>query len=314
MTDLNDLATDQRTADTHARCVGGDPSAGSQSTPDTHVGHAPGTFSNDEQDGPDTHRLHAVVGPIATRPTSVASTPKDAPSGGWLELRIWAEMFEDAQKSRIASVNRAERGGVDPVVYDAYTEALVTAEKVCGLHMRRCYRRVVPDAIREWQKVTPGIGEHLLARLLGNLGHPVWTTPHHWEGTGAARVLVTDAPFERTVGQLWQYCGHGAPGRAKKGATAEDLAALGSPKLKMIVHLLAEACMKTRTSPYRLTYERVREEVAEKVHTVECVRCGPSGKPAQPGSPWSPGHQHAHALRIVGKELLRDLWIVAGGQ
>ena len=29
-----------------------------------------------------------------------------------------------------------------------------------------------------------------------------------------------------------------------------------------------------------------------------------------PGSPWSKGHIHAHALRIVGKELLRDMWLV----
>ena len=93
--------------------------------------------------------------------------------------------------------------------------------------------------------------------------------------------------------------------------TAEQLAAQGSPMLKMLVHLNAESCMKTMSSPYRLVYERVRQDVTDKVHTVECVRCGPSGKPAQPGAPWSPGHQHAHALRIVGKEILRDLWTVA---
>lgn len=263
---------------------------------------------------PETQTPPAVVGPHSNQPPAKAlSHPKESAPDGWLELRIWAEMFEDAQKARIAATNRAERGGVDPDVYSAYTDVLVAAEKTCGLHMRKCYRRVVPPAIVEWQKATAGIGEHLLSRLLGHLGHPIWTTPHHWEGAGQARVLVTDPPFERTVGQLWQYCGHGAPGRAKKGASADDLAALGSPKLKMIVHLCAEACMKARTSPYRLVYEQTRLAVADKVHTVECVRCGPSGKPAQPGTPWSPGHQHAHALRIVGKELLRDLWIVSGG-
>lgn len=35
------------------------------------------------------------------------------------------------------------------------------------------------------------------------------------------------------------------------------------------------------------------------------------GKPAQPGTPWNPGHQHAHALRVTGKEILRDLWSIS---
>lgn len=62
---------------------------------------------------------------------------------------------------------------------------------------------------------------------------------------------------------------------------------------------------------YRQFYDWARAVAADKVHAVECVRCGPSGKPAQPGTPWNPGHQHAHALRIVGKELLRDLWLAS---
>jgi hypothetical protein len=29
------------------------------------------------------------------------------------------------------------------------------------------------------------------------------------------------------------------------------------------------------------------------------------------GTPLSPGHQHARAVRIVAKEILKDLWIEA---
>ena len=60
---------------------------------------------------------------------------------------------------------------------------------------------------------------------------------------------------------------------------------------------------------YRDVYVSAREAADGRLHTAECVRCGPSGRPARPGSPWSNGHAHAHALRIVGKELLRDMWI-----
>lgn len=232
-------------------------------------------------------------------------------SDGWLELRVWAEMFNDAQQQRIATTNRAERGGVDPDIYAPYTEALEIAEKAARRGMILAYRRTVPNEIQSWVKQSHGLGEPLMARILGHLGHPIWASPHHWEGTGAKRLLITDPPYERTVGQLWQYCGHGRPGRAQKGATAADLAALGSPTLKMLVHLASECCMKQKASPFRLVYEQARIDYRDKTHSVVCVRCGPSGKPAQPGSPWSLGHQYNAALRKVGKEILRDLWTAA---
>lgn len=291
--ELHLLDHDQHNPETQSAPVVVDPPADSQSRSETQACFAVGTFSNQPS-------------------TNVRPQTQMRNVDGWLELRIWAEMFNDAQQQRIASRNRAERGGVDPIVYQAYTEALEQAEKVCGKHMRACYKRIVPKPIVEWQKNTHGLGDHLLARILGQLGHPRHATPHHWEGTGSKRTLVADEPFERTIGQLWQYCGHGRPERKRKGMTAAELAAMGSPDLKMLVHLAAECCMKQKASPYRVVYEQQRIKVADKLHSVECVRCGPSGKPAQPGTPWSAGHQHAHALRVVGKEILRDLWVVAG--
>lgn len=250
--------------------------------------------------------------PPPTRGTSGAiAAPSD---GGWLELRIWAEMFDDILKQRIAATNRAERGGVEPAIYEPHLEMLRHAENECRKDMVRCMRRVVPPELLRWQKLTIGIGEPMFARLLGHLGHPVHALPHHWEGTGSARRLVADEPYDRTLAQLWQFCGHGAPGRPRRGMTATELAALGNPTLKMLVHLNAEMCMKQSRSPFRTVYDEAKTAAADKLHTVECVRCGPSGKPAQPGTPWSKGHIHAHALRITGKEILRELWFVAGGR
>jgi len=213
---------------------------------------------------------------------------------GWLELRVWAEMFEDAQKARIAATNRAERGGVAPDPYVAQLEHLAHAEHQLALAMRRHYRKVVPEQIVTWQKETPGIGEHLLARLLGVIGHPVHTRLHRWEGEGKERVLVDLGPMDRRVSDLWSYCGYGDPNRKrKKGMSAEDAAGLGSPRAKTIVHLLAEACMKQRTSPYRAVYDDGREKYEAR--------------------DWTDGHRHAAALRLTGKEMLKDLWRVAGG-
>jgi hypothetical protein len=274
----------------------------------------------DGQAGLDTHGTHAVGDTFGGQPpTAIVATATipDSPSDGWLELRTFAELYEDTQRTRIASVNRVRATG-RPEMFAKHIEAMERTEHECSLMLARCYRRVVPAAIRQWQQDTPGIGEALLARLLGHLGHPVLAMPHHWQGKGTDRQLVADVPCERTVSQLWQYCGHGDPARRiAKGMSAEDLAAIGSPRLKMLVHLNAEACMKcvgttrSRRSPYRDVYEARRLVTADRVHAAPCVRCGPSGRPAAEGSPWSAAHQHADALRIVGKEILRDLWRVS---
>ena len=215
-------------------------------------------------------------------------------STGWLELRVWAEMFEDAQKARIACSNRLERGGVSPDPYLVQLDHLSHAEHQIKLAMVRHYRRTVPEQIREWQKDTLGIGEHLLARLLGIIGHPVHTTLHAWEGTGSERVLIDLGPMDRRVSDLWSYCGYGDPSRKRqKGMSAEDAAGLGSPRAKMIVHLLAESCMKNRASPFRAVYDIGKERYEER--------------------DWTKGHRHAAALRLTGKEMLKELWRAAGG-
>ena len=165
-----------------------------------------------------------------------------------------------------------------------------------------------PPSLRNLQNTEPGLGEDSFARILGHLGDPLIATPHWWEGTGSNRVLMQGDPYVRTVSQLWQYCGHGRPGRVSKGASAAELAALGSPTLKMLLHLQATWCMRHK-GRYRDLYVSTREAVKDKTHSVPCVRCGPSGRPAAEGTPWPIGHQHAHALRIVGKEILRDMWL-----
>lgn len=80
-----------------------------------------------------------------------------------------------------------------------------------------------------------------------------------------------------------------------------------SPTAKMRAYLIAESIVKAG-GPYRQVYDDGRAKYADAVHQVECKRCGPAGKPAPTGSPLSAGHQHARALRLVAKTVLRDLW------
>lgn len=271
---------------------------------------------------------------------------------GFTELRIWAESYEDAQKARIACTNRMERGGIDPDTFRPQLEALQVAEHQFQLALGRCYRRVVPAEIRAWQKDTFGVGAHLLARLLGTLGHPRIATPYHWE-TGSEdddkRILIADPPFERTVRQLWSYCGHGDATRKRvKGMSQAEAFALGSPKAKMLIHLLAEGCIKTKieTDPKNITTAIGKAGLSQPLTEPPAVplagldsASSVSAQPKRTAAPnevtaahksrhlrsvydearvrytdhngWTLGHQHAAALRLVGKQLLAELWEAA---
>ena len=320
------LPTDHKHRDSQRPRVGGQLLPGGQSALATHNRPAAGDLLATDHQGCDAQsvRVGGEPSPVVESPappTAVPKTKRQA-AGGWLELRIWAEMLHDAQLARIAAVNRAERGGVDAGVYAAHVAQMESVEHACALALRRSFRRVAPPELVAWQKAEKGVGEHLLARLLGHLGDPLIATPHRWmerppEGhicdparCGATRHLVGFEPSERSVSQLWAYCGHGDPNRRKfKGMTADDAMGLGSPGCKMLLWNLSVACMKQQPgAKFRDVYEARRVTTVERVHAAPCVRCGPSGKPAAEGSPWSKAHQHADALRIVGKELLRDLW------
>lgn len=156
--------------------------------------------------------------------------------------------------------------------------------------VRNLQKELRAHPLGPWVESHPGVGEKQAARLIAAIGDPYWNTLH-------------DRP--RLVSELWQYAGHGDPARSKKhrGQTVEH-----SPTAKMRTHLVAVSCMKNRNSIYREVYEKRKAQTEGRVHATACVRCGPSGKPAQPGTPWSDAHRHADALRITGKEILRDLW------
>lgn len=93
-----------------------------------------------------------------------------------------------------------------------------------------------------------------------------------------------------------------------------------SPEARMRIFLVSEATIKqngvpdkngkTRAlSPYRKIYDDGRLYYANATHSQPCVRCGPAKSPAPANSPLSLAHQHARALRLVSKAILKDLWI-----
>ena len=228
------------------------------------------------------------------------------------QLRVWAEMYEDVMNARVAICNRLDLKAdgkqskanvtVDPTPYLSALETLKIAERGVALALKRSYRLVADPSIIAWQKSVPGVGEHLLARLLGTIGHPRHTTAHHWEGDGKGeRVLVGDGPMERRVSDLWSYCGHGDAMRQRRhGMNKDDAAALGSWRAKMLTRLIAKSVLKAQGGTKRLTIgPEAAIYYARRAHTAD--REG-----------WTDGHADSDAARILGKELLKQLWLAAG--
>lgn len=305
---------------------------------------APGEDRQQAKRGPESNAAPPAVVPVGNGHTrcdtrSLVAVPD---LSGYLELRIVAESLEDMMAARIACANRMERGGIDPDRFAGARAALDAAEHALELQLLRCYRRVAPEPIRVWQKESGGIGEKLVARLLGNLGHPRIATPYHWEGEGSERTLVPDPAFERTVSQLWSYCGWGdSTRRRRKGMSADDAMALGKTKLKPIVWNIAVAAIKQPGARLPEVCNGAAMVAADPSTASPAVADRATGAlslptPSDPaprwpyrvvydegrvryadrleadGTPWSPGHQHNAAIRLVAKAILKDLWIVAG--
>lgn len=281
-------------------------------------------------------------------------TTATIPTVTYSRLRTLCEMFEDHQKNRISQQNRlrslttseytrSRRRSMDDV--PPLVATLLHIENELSRDMIEEYHRVAPSGIIEWQEDTPGVGDHTLARLLGHLGHPRHAQPEYWadnpsvadgefgDADNPKKALILGDPFERTVGQLWQYTGHGRAERRRKGMTKDEALRLGNPRCKMLVHLIATGVVKeqirknedgTRTARGELGEFYLAEKLRynDRTHSGPCsggytaagpgkilfAKCKVEGRHAEAGDPYSPGHVNAIALRHLGKEILRELW------
>lgn len=257
-------------------------------------------------------------------------------------LALAADVLDDLERTRIANENRLrqltrdetdsdgeERGfGLDESHPDvarlaAIVESLAEIEHQATLNLARVMRA---HPLGAWVKAQKGVGEKQAARLLAAIGDPYWNYLH-------------DRP--RTVSELWAYCGlhtlpagqaardtQNGPAGGDQAGGDSDHAPLDTPTravqvaakrrkgeranwssaAKMRAWNIAGSMLKAGN---RDIYDKRKAATEGRVHAVACVRCGPSGKPAQPGTPWSDAHRHADALRIVSKELLKELWRAA---
>lgn len=183
-----------------------------------------------------------------------------------------------------------------------------TAERSAVLELER-HMRASPFA--GFLEASPGVAAKGLGRLLGAIKDP-YVRPAQYFEDGSVQPQRA-----RMVSELWSYCGWVPFRKRERGRVAN-----WSSEAKMRSFVIAEAAIKLdgapdkngkprARSPYRDVYDERKQSTQGRVHAVECLPCGPKGKPAQSGDPWSDKHRHIDAVRIVAKELLRDLWLEA---
>lgn len=283
--------TGQREGGTHSAVSGGAPTADSQASREAHHSPAVGTLHPTGHTVPDAHGAPAggANSPTISRD---AATPNSVP--GWSGdalIAVFADALDDLERTRIATENRVRalrqiknmEGSPEEARLLGMVEAIGKLEHQAELDLGRAVRK---HPLGPWIKATVGIGEKQGARLLAAIGDPYLRT-----------VPVGDSDevelVERTVSQLWAYTGFhvldGAAAKRRKGTKAN-----WSNTAKMRARLVAESCMKQRHSPYRATYDAGREKYAGRVDAA--------------GAPLSLLHQHNMALRLVAKEVLKDLW------
>lgn len=263
------------------------------------------------------HHSSGVSGAqLPTPDHGLSETQATSVRGGFLRdpvLGILADVLDDLEKVRIANENRvrqltrteADSDGENrgfgltldnPMVKKLVTsvEALAQAEKDATANLQKAMKA---HPLGPWVKSQAGVGEKQAARLLATIGDPFWNDLH-------------DRP--RTVSELWAFCGyavHDGHAQARRRGERSNWSA----DAKMRTYLISVSCVKqsAEKSKYRRVYDEGRAKYADAVHPHDCKRCGPAGKPALAGSPLSAGHQHNRAIRLISKELLKDLWIAS---
>ena len=281
--------------------------------------------------------------------TSDVTPTSDALDRSLETIRTLGRLLDDLERVRIMNSNRIgalQRSYGEPLPHLVeIANPLNEAEHLAELELVRAWRK---HPLAPWAKAIRGLGEKSIARLIAEIGSPAIGSKGHWEtsaaeGNGAIgdpdtqgaeapdlgaisetddqpseapegkknREWIIDEHFERTVSQLWAYCGVGDPARSRipKGAVQSDLLRRGKPRAKKQLYLIATGLLKSGIragepiSPWGEFYVAARQRYAERIHEEPCAPCHASA-----GDPWKPGHQHMAALRLMEKELLKEMW------
>jgi hypothetical protein len=230
-----------------------------------------------------THRMAALVGEHPSRADHHAAESQEGDVGaGTLDdaLRFAVLRLDLIESQRTATANRMAcaidpRRGGHPALADS-DEYLMLAAQTDALTdadkqaTKAVERAMKAHPLRAWVDANIGIGYKQAARLIAAMD----CAPHYNHADDRPR---------RGPAELWAYCGYAPDQKRRKGVKSN-----WNPDAKMRAFLCAESCIKQSRSPFRATYDAARASWADR--------------------DTSDGHKHNHALRLVAKALLADLW------
>lgn len=186
------------------------------------------------------------------------------------DLQFCAAFLDDVERLRIATENRIRSFEQAGHSAAPYAPQLDALRAVEHQAILSLQRAIRTHPLGPWIKHTIGVGEKQGARLIAALQHPAYN-------------YAEERP-RRGPGELWAYCGL-APGQKRRKGVKSNWNA----QAKMRVRLIAESCLKAKArSPYGAVYDHARA--------------------SWEGHDTSDLHDHNHALRVVAKEILKDLF------
>jgi hypothetical protein len=273
--------------------------------------------------------------------------------GNLTALRTCAEIVTDKKGQRIADENRALRGGaaIDADHQQRLCAIARRAEADAEDLLMEVYESEVPAYVREWAASVPGLGSGItFPRLVGMIGNPHIAIPYEWQRNkdGKRELVQAGPPYERSVRQLWQWCGCGDPEcKPAAGMSQEQLLRCGKlrsvrPVLRNFTDTLSRSgrpvsredspkfgqpkSQLVADSEYFKILDAAKQQGLTRVHQWPCHNKHiPPMKPngcgitqhrewGEPGSQWRPGHAEGHAARVTAKAFLKDFWQITNEQ
>lgn len=170
---------------------------------------------------------------------------------------------------------------------------------------RQLVSRMKSHALGPWMAAAPGVGLKQGARLLASIGDPYWRP----------QIINEDESIRpagpRTVSAMWAYCGlhtkEGVAVKRKRGVQSN-----WNPTAKMRIHLVATSCVKqlkaTCKTGESITIHHIPGCACSRYRRLYDTR---RAHARATHADWSDGHSHNDAVRIIGKEILKDMWCEA---
>lgn|GEM_PF-2900230 len=213
-------------------------------------------------------------------PPTVA-TPIAAPVRGLADM-TWKQKLAVVRK-------RAKTNGGYETANDKYFDAFASLEAEA---LRDFETELEHYAVYPWLQSVKGIGPSYAAKLLAEI----------------------DIKRADTVSALWRFAGFAVTGDGRRERPTKGVRLPYSKTLKSTCFLIACQFLKTKVSPYRDVYDRVKSRY-ECQHPdpdpKNCAQCkaAKTDKDVRCRTHWTKGHRHMAALRATAKMFLSHLWV-----